>query len=330
MRASAQIRTLNIGAICLAIGLCSVATNGGAESLAEFYKGKTMTMVIGIPPGGGYDIYARLVARHMAKHIPGQPTFIAQNMPGGGELTAANYVVNTAPQNGTVVGAVVRTVPFQPLYGNTAAKFDPLKINWLGSSNQDVGLFVSWHTASAKTLDDLFKKEMVVGANTAGSDTITYANILKYMFDAKLKIVGGYPGSEDITLAMQRGEVEAIPNYSWASLQRHADWIEEKKVNILLQNGLKKLSDLPEVPLIIDLARNNEERSILELILGQTTFGRPYFVGPNVLAERVSALRTAFMTTMLDESFLADAKQQKLEIDPISGDEMQKVRKSVV
>jgi tripartite-type tricarboxylate transporter receptor subunit TctC len=308
----------------LALGLAA-SSSARADETADFYKGKQMTMVIGIPPGGGYDVYARVVARHMVGYIPGQPTFIAQNMPGGGELTAANYVVNTAPQNGTVIGAVVRTVPFQPLYGNAAAKFDPLTINWLGSSNQDVGLFVTWHTAPVKMLDDMFSHELVVGANPAGSDTITYANILKYQFGAKLKIVGGYPGSEDITLAMQRGEVEAIPNYSWSSLQRHADWIAEKKVNIVLQNGLKKLADFPNVPLIMDLARNDEDRAILELILGQTTFGRPYFMGPNVPAERVKALRAAFMETMADPEFLADAKKQKLEIDPIAGEVMQEI-----
>jgi tripartite-type tricarboxylate transporter receptor subunit TctC len=304
--------------------VCGVASVR-ADEIADFYKGKSMTMVIGIPPGGGYDVYARVVGRHMVRKIPGTPGFIAQNMPGGGELTAANYVVNTAAQDGTVLGAVVRTVPFQPLYGNAAAKFDAMTVNWLGSSNQDVGLFVTWHTAPAKTIDDLFRNEIVVGANPAGSDTVTYANILKYMFGAKLKIVGGYPGSEDITLAMQRGEVEAIPNYSWASLQRHADWIEEKKVNVLLQNGLKKLAPFPDVPLIVDLAKTDEDRAILELILGQTTFGRPYFTGPKVPRERVSALRAAFMATMADPEFLADAQKQKLEIDPISGEVMQEI-----
>ncbi|MGE5539315.1 MAG: Bug family tripartite tricarboxylate transporter substrate binding protein [Gemmatimonas sp.] len=324
MGAAAHIRAFGIGAFAVAVGL-GPAGASRADDIADFYKGKQMTMVIGIPPGGGYDIYARLVARHMTRHIPGQPTFIAQNMPGGGELTAANYVVNTATQNGTVVGAVVRTVPFQPLYGNAAAKFDPLTVNWLGSSNQDVGLFVAWHTSAAQTVDDLFKKEVVVGANPAGSDTVTYANILKYLFDAKLKIVSGYPGSEDIALAMQRGEVEATPNYSWAGLQRHGDWLADKKVRILLQNGLKKLADFPDVPLIMDLARNDEDRAILELILGQTTFGRPYFMGPKVPPERVAAMRAAFMETMADPEFLAEAKKQKLEIDPISGTEMQTV-----
>jgi tripartite-type tricarboxylate transporter receptor subunit TctC len=324
MRGWAHIKTLSLG-MSIAAGAGMLASQACAETPAEFYKGKQMSMIIGIPPGGGYDIYARLVARHMSKHVPGQPSFVPQNMPGGGELTAANYVVNAAPQNGTVIGAVVRTVPFQPLYGNAAAKFDAMKINWLGSSNQDVGLFVVWHTSSAKTLDDLFKKEVVVGTNPAGSDTLTYANILKYLFDAKLKIVSGYPGSEDIVLAMQRGEVEAIPNYSTAGLARHADWVADKKVRILVQNGLKKLADYPDVPLITDLVRNDEDRAILELILGQTTFGRPYFMGPKVPADRVAALRAAFMDTMKDPDFLAEAKKQKLDIDPISGTEMQEI-----
>jgi hypothetical protein len=171
----------------------------------------------------------------------------------------------------------------------------------------------------------MFTRELVVGANPAGSDTVTYANLLKYLFGAKLKIVGGYPGSEDITLAMQRGEVEAIPYYSWASLQRHADWLEEKKVNILLQSGFKKLPALPDVPLIGELAKSDEDRAILDLILGQGTFGRPYFMAPHVPPERVKALRAAFMATMADAEFLADAKKQKLDIDPISGEVMQEM-----
>lgn len=323
MWSPARIGGSFLAAIVMAAGLCGLSASGRAETPAAFYSGKTLRMIIGIPPGGGYDVYARLVAHHMPDHIPGHPTFIAQNMPGGGELTAANYIANTAPQDGTVIGAVVRTALFQPLYGNKAAKFDPLKINWLGSANQDVGLFVVWHTAPVKTVDDLFKKELVVGVNTAGSDTTTYANILKYMFHAKLKIVSGYPGSKDIILAMQRGEVGAISNYSWANLQRQPDWLKDHTVTILLQNGLKKLPDLPQVPLIADLARTGEDRAILNLILGETVFGRPYFMGPGVPPERVAALRDAFMETMVDKGFLADAKKQKLEIDPVSGTEMQ-------
>ena len=306
--------------VSLAIGAAS-STN--AQGVAEFYKDKTIAMVIGIPPGGGYDIYARLLARHLPKHIPGQPDILPQNLPGGGELNAANYIVNVAPQDGTAMGAVVRTVPFLPLYGNTAAKFDPQTIHWLGSSNQDVGLFVVWRDGVDRTLADLNQRELIVGTNPPGSDTHTIGNLLKNLFGLKLKLVGGYPGSEDIVLAMQRGEVQAISNYSWSNLQRRADLLKEKKVQVLLQNGLKKLPDWPDVPLILELARSDEERAILELMLGQTTYGRPYFVAPKVPADRVAALRVAFMATMRDQDFLENAKKQKLEIDPISGEDMQ-------
>ncbi len=318
-----RIQRLAIGALIAAAGIAGAATQGTAESVADFYKGKTINMIIGIPPGGGYDSYARVVARHMGKHIPGHPKFVPQNMPGGAEMNAANYVVNVAPQDGTAIAATTRTVPFLPLYGTKAAKFDPLTINWLGSSNQDVGLFVLWRAAGDFTLDDMFKKQVIVGVNTPGSDTVTYANILKYMFGAKLKVVSGYPGSKDILLAMQRGEVQAIPNYSWSSLQRHASWLKTKKVRILLQIGLKKLPDLPDVPLISELARTDEQRSVLDLMLAQTTFGRPYFLGPGVPADRMKALRAAFMATMKDPAFLADAKKQRLMINPVSGEEMQ-------
>ncbi len=319
----AKRRLSKVGAILLTAGLCTGPFTAIAQSAAEFYKDKSMAMVIGIAPGGGYDLAARLLARHMTRQIPGQPNIVAQNMPGGGELNAANYVVGVAPQDGTVIAAVVRTVPFLPLYGNTAAKFDPLKLNWLGSPSQEVGLFVSWNGGSNLTLNDLFAKEVIVGVNIPGSDTSTYANILKHMFDAKLKIVSGYPGSEDIILAMQRGEVQAISNIAWSNLQRRAEWLTEKRVNILLQNGLRKLPDLPDVPVLIDLARNEEERAILELMLAQTIFGRPYFLAPNVPADRVAFLRQAFMATMSDQEFLAEAKKLKLEIDAVSGEEMQ-------
>jgi tripartite-type tricarboxylate transporter receptor subunit TctC len=314
---------LGAAALVSAMALCAFERPAMAETVADFYRGKTISIMIGVPAGGGYDIYARLLGRHMSKHIPGEPLIIAQNMPGGGELAAMNHVVNVAPQNGTFIGAVVRTAPFQPLYGNQAAKFDPKTVNWIGSSNQDVGVVIAWNTAAVKSASDLLTKELVVGANPPGSDTATYANVIKYLFGANLKIVGGYPGSEDIALAMQQGEVEAIPNYSWSSVQRHPDWLAEKKVTILLQNGLKKLPDLPDVPLLGELARSDDERAILNLILEQTNFGRPYFVGPGVPPDRVAALRAAFTATMVDADFLADAKKSKLEIDPLSGEEMQ-------
>jgi tripartite-type tricarboxylate transporter receptor subunit TctC len=323
MRLQAKIGLSNMRALLLAAGFCGIASSGAAQSLAEFYKDKTMAMVIGIPPGGGYDLAARLLARHMTRHIPGRPTIVPQNMPGGGELNAANYVAAVAPKDGTAIAAVVRTVPFLPLYGNTAAKFDPLKLNWLGSPSQEVGLFVAWRGDSDMTFKDLFAKEVIVGVNIPGSDTYTYANILKHMFDAKIKIVSGYPGSEDIMLAMQRGEVHAISNMAWSNLQRRPDWIRDKKINIVVQNGLRKLPELPDVPLLIDLARTDEERAILQLMLAQTIFGRPYFLASDVPADRVAALRNAFMATMSDEEFLADSKKQKIEIDPVSGSEMQ-------
>lgn len=323
MSVRAKRSLLNAGAGLLAIGLCGMSASAIAQPAAEFYKDKTMSIVIGVPPGGGYDLTARLLARHMPKQIPGQPTIVAQNMTGGGELNAANYVLTVAPKDGTAIAAVVRTVPFMPLYGNAAARFDPMKLNWLGSPSQEVGLFISWNEPAKLTLKDLFEKEVIVGVNIPGSDTATYANILKNMFDAKLRIVGGYPGSEEIILAMQRGEVQALSNLAWSNLQRRGDWLKEKKVNILLQNGLRKLHDLPDVPVLIDLARNDEERAILELMLAQTIFGRPYFLSPDVPADRVALLRRAFMATMADPAFLADAKKQRLEIDAISGEEMQ-------
>lgn len=324
MSAQPRIGSFSVGVLAFAACLGGIAATATAQSPAQFYQGKNINIIIGVPPGGGYDRYARLVGRHMGRHVPGHPHFIPRNMPGGAELIAPNYVANIAPKDGTEIAAVTRTVPLEPLYGNKAAKFDARKLNWLGSSNREIGLFVAWHTAPDKTLASVFKKQLIVGVTPPGSDTATYANVLKYMFGAKLKIVGGYRGSRGILLAMQRGEVQAIPNISWSNITHHRDWLTGHKINILVQNGLAKLPELPDVPVLISLAKTDEQRSILELLLAPTNFGRPYFLAAGVPADRVAALRTAFMATMADKGFLADAKKLRTAINPVSGEELQK------
>jgi tripartite-type tricarboxylate transporter receptor subunit TctC len=300
------------------------------DAVADFYKGKTITMVIGLSPGGGYDIYARLVGKHMGKHIPGNPSFVPRNMTGAGGLVATNHLYNVAPKDGTTVGAPQRGVPFEPLTGGAEAKaqFDPLKFNWLGSANAETSIAVAWHTTGITKYQDLFEKEIVFGGTGAGTESVVLPYVLSNILGFKVKVIAGYPGGSETDLAMERGEVGGRGTFSWTSFKvRKMDWLKEKKVAILYQQALEKHPDLPDVPLVIDLAKNAEDRQILELVMIPLLFGRPYAAPPGVPMDRVAALRKAFDETMTDKEFLADANKGKLEIEPVSGAKMEELLK---
>ena len=296
-------------------------TPASAQSVADFYKGKTITLYVGYSPGGGYDTYARTVARQIGKHIPGEPTIIVKNRPGAGSMTLTNELYNSLPQDGTAVGIIGRGMAMEPLFGSKLAKFEPTKFNWIGSTNNEVSICVSWHTSKVKTWQDMQTIPMFVGGTGAGADTDTFPRVMNNLLDTKLKLITGYPGGNDILLAMERGEVEGRCGYSWSSAKsRKADWLKEGKLNILIQMSTGKHPDLPDVPFIMDLAKNDADRAALELIYARQEFGRPFLAPPNVPADRVAALRAAFMATMEDPAFLADAKKQNLEIAPIGGE----------
>jgi len=296
-------------------------TPASAQSPAEFYKGKTVTVYVGYSPGGGYDTYARTVARQIGKHIPGNPTIIVKNRPGAGSMTLTNEIYNALPQDGTAVGIIGRGMAMEPLFGSKLAKFEPTKFNWIGSANNEVSICVSWHTSKVKTWQDMQTIPMFVGGTGAGADTDTFPRVMNNLLDTKLKLITGYPGGNDVLLAMERGEVEGRCGYSWSSAKsRKADWLKEGKMNILIQMSTGKHPDLPDVPFIMDLAKNDADRAALELIYARQEFGRPFVAPPNVPADRVAALRAAFMATMKDPDFVADAKKQNLEIAPIGGE----------
>ena len=296
------------------------AAPASADSVADFYKGKQITLYIGYSPGGGYDTYARMVSRHMGKHIPGNPTIVAKNRPGAGSLLLANELYNTLPKDGSVIGLIGRGIPMEPLFGTKEAKFDPSKFNWLGSANNEVSIGVAWHTVGIKTLDDFLTKPMIVGGTGPGADTDTFPKVLNNVLGTKLKLVTGYPGGNDILFAMERGEVEGRCGYSWSSAKsRKADWLKEKKMIVLIQMSTAKHPDLPDVPFIMDLAKTERDRQILRLIFARQAWGRPFLLPPGVPADRVKALQTAFMATMNDPDFQADAKKQRLELAPIDG-----------
>jgi tripartite-type tricarboxylate transporter receptor subunit TctC len=315
-----------IGFACAVVAAAVVASAASAQSVEEFYKGKTVEVQIGYSPGGGYDLYARLVAAHMGKHIPGNPTLVPMNMPGAGSLKLANWLYEAAPQDGTVFGVFARAAPFDPLFGNEAATFDALKFNYIGSANNEVSVCVAWADTGIKTFEDLLDKELIVGGTGPTADTEQFPRVLNAVFGTKMKIIGGYPGGNDVNLAMERGEVTGRCGWSWSSVvSTRPDWLENKTINVLFQMSTAKHPDLPDLPLVMDLAKSDDDKATLRLVFARQALGRPFVAPPNIPADRVKALRDAFMATMSDPEFLAEAKQAELEITPVSGEEVQQL-----
>ena len=290
------------------------------EDVAAFFRGKTLRLIVGIAVGSGYDINARLLARHMAAHIPGQPTIIVQNQPGAGSLAMTNALYHTGPFDGTVMGASFNGMPTTPLLQPSAARFDPTKFNWLGSTNRETQVTYVWHDAPAQVLEDARAREIVMGAQAPGSTQFDYPVIAKNLFGFKFKVVAGYESTPKIHLAMESGEVHGtIAN--WSTLKAiNTDWITDNKIRILAQWALQKSPDLPEVPLFIDLAKTDAERDALRLVLARLEYGRPFFLPPDVPVARVEALRRAFDATMKDPAYLAEADKLKIDVEPLSGE----------
>jgi tripartite-type tricarboxylate transporter receptor subunit TctC len=307
-------------ALCLV--LAAGATASAQEDTATFFKGKTLRLVVGIGVGSGYDINARLLARHMTSHIPGQPTIIVQNQPGAGSLAMTNALYNTGPFDGTVMGASFNGMPTTPLLQPAGARFDPEKLNWLGSTNRETQVMYVWHTAPAQTLDDARRREIIMGAQAPGSTQFDYPVLAREMFGFKFKVVTGYESTPKIHLAMESGEVHGtIAN--WSTLKAiNANWIAENKIRILVQWALTKNPELGEIPMFLEVAKTEAERSALKLMLARLEYGRPFFLPPNVPAGRVAALRRAFDATMKDPDYLAEADRLKIDVEPLSGEQV--------
>jgi tripartite-type tricarboxylate transporter receptor subunit TctC len=301
-----------------------------ADAIADFYKGKNIQMVVGSDAGGGYDVYARLLTRHMTRFIPGNPNFVVQNMPGAGSIKATNYVYNVAPQDGTVILAPNRTPPFVQILGQPGPQFDSKKINWLGSLNNEVGVMEVWHTVPIKTVDDARKATVIIGSTAPGTDSEVYPTLMNNTLGTKFKIVRGYSGAGAIDLATERGEVQGQSD-SFSSMALHyPDWRE--KFTVLVQLSLTKHPSMPDIPLIFDFITPDsvvdgmtvdEAKTLWEMMLTQKAMGRPYALGPNVPPERVAALRAAFHATVADPAFQADAQRGKNEILAIDGEGIQ-------
>ena len=294
----------------------------GDTQAAQFYKGKQIKIIISSSPGGGYDSYGRLLAKHMSQYIPGRPSIVVENMPGSGGLKAANYLFKSAPQDGTVFGGIQRQVPFLQILGNKKAKFVASKFNWLGSLNNEVTLCISWHKSKIKTFEDLKKLPLIVGGS-GPNDTETIPAFLNNTLGANFDIVTGYGSSTAVTLAIESGEVEGSCS-SYSSLRtRNADWFKNKKINLLIQASTRKHPDLPNVPLALDLASDPKVKEMMALNDARLEIGRPYVAPPNVPQNRVRVLRTAFSKAAGDKKFLADAKIQRRAVAPVSGADVQ-------
>jgi tripartite-type tricarboxylate transporter receptor subunit TctC len=320
---------LDRGVAVAIVALHSISV-GHAQGPAGFYKGKNVELYIGYSAGGGYDVYARSLARHIGRFIPGNPTIIAKNMPGAGSLVLANWLYNVAPKDGSAFGTIGRGTGFDPLLGSTKAQFDAAKFNWIGSMNDEVSVCVAWHTTGITRLEQVKQKELTVGGTGPAADTDQFPKVLNAAIGTKFRIIAGYPGGNDVDLAMERGEVMGRCGWSWSSvIATHKSWIDEKKINILVQLGLSKHPDLPNVPLVMDFAKSDEEKQIFKLVFARQPMGRPFLAPPGIPADRVAALRKAFMDTMKDREFLAEAEQMKLEINPVSGDAVQEIVREV-
>jgi tripartite-type tricarboxylate transporter receptor subunit TctC len=313
------MRSIRIG---VALVTLASATAHAADVL-DFYKGRTVSIVIGYSVGGGYDTYGRLLARYLANHIPGRPNVVPQNMPGAGSIKAANYIYSVAPKDGTAIGTFGRTVPVAPLLGTAGASFDATKFAWLGSISRDTSLCITARRSPVRTWDDFLKTQSTLGGEGAGSDPDVFALLYRNVFGAKIKLVSGYPGTNDTSLAMERGEIDGFCGLSWSTLKsRHPDWLKDKSINLIVQAGLKKEPELPDVPFALDLATTDEQRQILRLILVSQQMARPFAAPPGLPADRRAALVTAFAETLRDGDFLAEAKRETLDVDPVSAREV--------
>ena len=305
---------------------CAGPSRADDAAVASFYKGKTITILVGSSAGGGYDTYARLIALHMTKHMPGNPTVIVSNMPGAGSNVAANYIYNAAAKDGTMIGALYGGAPLEPLIGSTPVQHDPSKSPFLGSANNDVYICVARKDAPQQTIEDVFKTELLAGASNASS-TSDFPSILNAVIGTKFKLVLGYPGSREIGLAIDKGEVVSACGLAWPSVSvTNPGWFGEKgTMRVLLQahpTGHAELNALG-VPNAMSFAKTEEQRAMLELFFAQEVFGRPYVVAPQVPQDRLEALRKGFWATLKDPELLADAKRANLEVDPVSAGDVQ-------
>jgi len=302
---------LRLAALVLAV-LFNASTR--ADDVADFYRGKELRLIISASIGGGYDIYARAVARHLGGHIPGNPAVVPQNMPAAGGLGAANHLNNVAARDGSVIALFQNTVPLEPFFDNKQAQFDAAKFGWLGTPTTETALYMFWHSSRIKTLADAQRQEFVAGAAGAASTPAFYGRVFNQIFNFKARFITGYPGQNEILLALENGEVEAMASPFWSSLKTaRPGWYADGKIRFLFQYGSEPHPDLKDVPLALDLLPNAADNVLLAAAAVPLGLGRPFGAPPGIPADRLAALRSAMMATFKDPAFLADCERQRLE-----------------
>lgn len=313
----------------LAVAAILTAQPAAAQSVADFYHGRNVELIVGSGPGGGYDLYARLLARRMGEHIPGKPTLIVKNMTGGGGIRAGNLLYNVSPRDGSTLGTFSNAMITAPLIGSEATKFDPATFTWIGSAASEDGVCIAWKTAEAKSWADLRDKKLIVGTAAPGTTTYTYPVMLRNMFDAKFELITGYPDASQAALAIERGEVQGIcQTYSSLRAQR-SQWFSDKEISVIISIALDRIPDLPDVPTVMELAKSDEQKQMLRVILAPNFAGRPLFAPPEIPTDRRDALRQAFDAVVKDPALIEDAKKQRLELAPASGKDVEALVKSV-
>lgn len=306
--------------------ILALACSAPSHATEDFFKGRTVTVIVGYAPGGGYDTTVRLIARHMGKHIPGNPLLVPQNMPGAGSINATLYLYSVAPKDGSVFGMVSRAYSIEPLFSPDKAKYDPRRLSSIGSTSKEVSVGAVWHTTPYYSLKDLQDRQIALGATSATDDTGRFPMIFKELTGTQLRVVTGYPGGNNILKAMETTEVDGRFGWSWGSVKsRSRQWLDEKKIRIILQMALENASDLPNVPNIMQFARNDLDRKAMELIFIPQAAAWPLIAPPDVPAERLAALRRAFDKMVQDKDFISDADKLQVEIDPVTGEEMERI-----
>lgn len=316
-----------VGLATVACMTAAISLPASAETVEEFYKKTRVTVAVGSGPGGSHDLNCKLIARHIGKHLPGNPTVITQNMPGASSLQLANHLYSTAPKDGSYFGGMQRAAVFEDLYeekGKSRAKFDATKLNWLGSPDRITGVAIAWHTSPIKSYADLYKREMIVGSS--GGTTTTVPLLLRSVLGMQFKVVKGYGSGGDVDLAIERGELEGRVPIAWGGLKgRGGDWIDGKKIVMLFQTGLTRHSELPNLPLALELAKNPDDKKLMELFFAAEEIGYPYAAPPDMPVDRLAVLRKAFADTMADKQFIEEANKQKLDVNPVTWQQMTEV-----
>ncbi len=327
---SARGRLILAFALCAA-ALCAAGGGAAAEPVADFYKGRTVSIITSTGPGGAYDLAARTLARYLPRYLPGAPAFVVQNMPGAGHVRAANYMYTQAARDGSVIATISNGIPLYQIIDGKGARFDARRFNWIGSTGISNLLTVAWHTAGVRSFNDALTREIVAGATGTGSGTAIYPLIMNAVLGAKFKVVMGYTSSQEVDLAMERGEVAARSGASYGGfLAERPEWIRNKKIIVLTQIGAARERDLPDAPLMHELGADADQRSLLKLISSPVAVGRPFLTAPDVPGERVAALRMAFDAALKDADFLAEARRIDLDMKPSTGEEVRAIVEETV